>query len=371
VITRVIQWATGAVGLAELRAVIDDPNLDLVGLFVYSSDKVGLDAGTIAGRPPTGVAATNDKQHITALDADIVLHAASKSFPVNTNTDDIVTLLASGKNVITTTSYNHLPTFGRDVSQRIQAACATGAARFHAAGEHPGFMFERLASTVTGLCQRVDLITLQEFADCSNVAEPGMLIDLMGMGKQPEDISVDSPMFRAISVQYEQALAATAETLELRIDEIRSQIRTGVVDTDVNVACGVLPAGSVVGQLLSWGAYRDQQLVLAAEEYWMCTSEIPGWDPAPDEEFLVRIKVEGAPSLTVDLRIDPGPIPGFDGTSGGHLAVAMTAVRAIPDVLKSAPGIVTPEIFGAYRWPGDGGLRFRSQTPSDGLLSHH
>ena len=33
-----------------------------------------------------------------------------------------------------------------------------------------------------------------------------MLVDLMGMGKAPEDISVESPMFRAVSVQYEQAL---------------------------------------------------------------------------------------------------------------------------------------------------------------------
>jgi hypothetical protein len=29
----------------------------------------------------------------------------------------------------------------------------------------------------------------------------------------------------------------------------------------------------------------------------------------------------------------------------------MTAVRAIPDVLASPPGVVVPRIFGAYRWP--------------------
>ena len=40
---RVIQWATGAVGLAQLREVIDSPDLELVGLYVYSPSKIGSD----------------------------------------------------------------------------------------------------------------------------------------------------------------------------------------------------------------------------------------------------------------------------------------------------------------------------------------
>lgn len=348
--TRVVQWATGAVGGAQLRAVIDDPDLELVGVFVYSPDKVGVDAGTLVGRAPTRVMTTDDKAEILALDADVVLHAASKGFAANTNTDDIVALLASGKSVITTTSYNHLPTYGEDVAARIDAACRAAGTRFHAAGEHPGFMFERLATSVTGLCQRVDRITVQEFVDCSGLTEPKMLIELMGMGKHPEEISVASPMFRAVSVQYEQALAAAADTLRMPVDEIRHEIRTATVDHDVEVACGTLPAGSVVGQILSWSAYRDGRPALVAEEYWTCTA-IPEWNLAADDQFLVRVIIEGAPGITVDLHVDRAPIPGFGDTSGGHLAVAMSGVRAIPDVLASPPGVVVPAIFGAYRWP--------------------
>jgi hypothetical protein len=351
-VTKVVQWATGAVGGAQLRAVIDDPQLELVGLFVYSPEKVGVDAGTLVGRAPTGVLATDDKAAIIGLDADVVLHAASKGFPVNTNTDDIVELLASGKDVITTTSYNHLRTFGEDVAARIEAACRAAGTRFHAAGEHPGFMLERLATSLTALCQRVDRITVQEFVDCSGLTEPKMLMELMGMGKQPDEISVASPMFRAVSVQYEQALAAAADTLGLEVDEIRHDIRTAVADRDVPVACGTLPAGSVVGQILSWSALRRGRAALVAEEYWTCT-EVPEWNLSADDQFAVRVRVEGAPNVDVDLRIDRTPIPEFGDVSGGHLAVAMTAVRAIPDVLSAPPGVVVPHVFGAYRWPAD------------------
>jgi hypothetical protein len=348
---RVIQWATGPVGAAQLREVIDNPELELAGVFVFSPEKVGVDAGDLVGRPRTGVLATNDKPAILALDADLVLHAASKGFAHNTNTDDVVALLKSGKSVISTTTYNHLPTYGAQACQRITEACAQGRARFHAAGEHPGFMFERLAISLTALCKRVDKITVQEFVDCSGVSERAMLIELMGMGKPPEQISPHSAMFRAVSVQYEQSLAAAADALGLTFDEIKPMIRTATCDHDVTVACGVLPAGTVVGQILQWAACKDNVPVLVCEEYWTTTNDIPEWDVKLDGQFLVRVLVEGAPNLRLDLTIDNTPLRDGKETSGGQLAVAMTAVRAIPYVLAAPPGVVTPAIFGAYRWP--------------------
>ena len=44
-----MQWATGNIGSHSLRAVIAHPNLDLVGLYVYSEDKAGRDAGELCG----------------------------------------------------------------------------------------------------------------------------------------------------------------------------------------------------------------------------------------------------------------------------------------------------------------------------------
>ena len=64
---RVVQWATGGMGRNVLRAIIDHPALDLVGVYVYGRDKVGRDAGELARRPATGVVATNDRAHILAL----------------------------------------------------------------------------------------------------------------------------------------------------------------------------------------------------------------------------------------------------------------------------------------------------------------
>ncbi len=41
---KVVQWATGGMGKNCLRAVIDHPAMELVGVYVYGADKEGRDA---------------------------------------------------------------------------------------------------------------------------------------------------------------------------------------------------------------------------------------------------------------------------------------------------------------------------------------
>lgn len=48
---RVVHVGTGMTGSVALRAIIDDPALDLVGVKVSSPGKIGADAGQLCGRP--------------------------------------------------------------------------------------------------------------------------------------------------------------------------------------------------------------------------------------------------------------------------------------------------------------------------------
>jgi 2,4-diaminopentanoate dehydrogenase len=64
---RVVQWATGNIGARSLRAVIEHPTLELVGVCVHEPDKVGNDAGDLCGLAPCGVVATDRVAQIVAL----------------------------------------------------------------------------------------------------------------------------------------------------------------------------------------------------------------------------------------------------------------------------------------------------------------
>jgi 2,4-diaminopentanoate dehydrogenase len=81
---RMVQWATGNIGRRALREVIRHPSLDLVGVLVHDSAKVGVDAGVLCGEAPVGIVATNDRAAICALAADNAV-AARRSHPPTTS----------------------------------------------------------------------------------------------------------------------------------------------------------------------------------------------------------------------------------------------------------------------------------------------
>src|ERR1043165_3560643 len=126
---RIIQWMTGDVGRAGVRHFAESPVFDLVGVLVHSEDKVGKDAGVIAGIAPIGVTATDDGDAIVALDADCVFYT-----PIIMDVDTVCRLLRSGKNVVTTSGFFHPTDDFRDGGEQISAACRDGGTSFHAGG---------------------------------------------------------------------------------------------------------------------------------------------------------------------------------------------------------------------------------------------
>jgi hypothetical protein len=352
---RVAQWATGSVGRAALQEIIENPDYQLVGVLVYDPAKVGQDAGALCGLPPTtGVLATSNKDEIIALGADVVIHAASKAHAVETNAEDICRILAAGTNVISTTSYNHLPTYGADTEAAFVDACRAGGSRFHAAGENPGFMFERLVATVTGLSKTIDRIDLYEATDVSAVDSRPMLVDLMGMGRPPADVCVDSPIIRKLDLAYRQALNATADVLGVSLSHVDVSVEATTLPHDLEVRAGTIEAGTVVGQRFSWVGHWIGRPLLAIHEEWVLTRDLPQWGLKPlapgEKAPLIRAVIKGVPSFELQLDV------GWDGQAAtgthaqpGHLMIAMGAVRAIPDVLAQPSGIVTAPVFGAIR----------------------
>lgn len=350
---RVAQWATGAVGRAALAELIENPRFQLAGVLVYDAGKAGEDAAALCGLAgSTGVLATTDKAEIIGLAPDVVIHAASKAHSVNTNADDICDLLAAGISVITTTSYNHLPTYGSGLTATFEDACRTGGSRFHAAGENPGFMFERLVATLTGLSKSVERIDLYEATDVSQIDSRPMLVDLMGMGRPPEDVTVDSPIIGKLDMAYRQALNSTADVLGVCLSAIDVSVDATTIDRALDLPAGRIDAGTVVGQRFSWTGYCGDKPLLAIHEEWVLTRDLPQWGLSPlapgQRAPLIRAVVAGVPSFELQLDVEGASRNAAgDVALPGHIMIAMSAVRAIPDVLASAPGVVTAPVFGA------------------------
>jgi len=92
---RVVQWTTGSVGKQSVTAIAAHPEMELVGCYAWSGDKLGRDAGELCGLDPLGIAPTNDVDALLALKPDCVVYN-----PVWPSTDEPVRILESGANVI-------------------------------------------------------------------------------------------------------------------------------------------------------------------------------------------------------------------------------------------------------------------------------
>ena len=131
---RVVQWTTGNVGKQSVTAIARHPELELVGCFAWSPDKVGRDAGELCGLAPLGVSATDDVDALLACRPDCVVYN-----PMWIDVDELVRILESGANVVTTAAFITGHSLG-ERRQRIVEACERGGSSIFGSGINPGFV---------------------------------------------------------------------------------------------------------------------------------------------------------------------------------------------------------------------------------------
>jgi hypothetical protein len=348
---KVIQWATGEVGSLCLKEIVRRPELELVGLLVYNPDKEGRDAGEIVGIEPAGVAATRDKEAILAIDADCVVHTPLAA-SVQELDDDVCALLASGKNVVSTAAY-FAPEFrGKETVERLEAACNDGGTTLMGAGVEPGFIFDRLAPTLTGMCTEIDHLRLIEVVDAAKHPAAVMIQEALGIGKPLDSVNKDSPFGQYFTAFFSEMATAVARALGVRFDQIESGVDVAPASRDLEIAVGTVPKGTVAGNKYWVNGIVDGKAFIRVEIYWLVEPGVIGW-PAPADRYQWTIEIEGRPSARVVIDALPtlnGAGPPYD--PGFHATMA-TAVNAVPFICEAPPGLFHQPVFA----PWHGGSR--------------
>ena len=330
---RVVQWATGNVGRHAIKAILDHPDLELVGVHVTSPAKAGQDAGELVGRDPVGVIASADLDELLALDADCVAHMPLPSKQVGDDPDkdtaDLCALLAVGKNVVTTVGYVYPKAYGKEVVDRLEEACAAGGSSLHGTGLNPGFMAELMPLALSGLSARIDQVFVRESSEFSRYPSPEIILGMMGFGKAPAEYDVHSARYRAwLGGLFAESVGLVADGLGVQLDGIETTEEVELTDDRIEIAAGVLEAGTVAAQRWEWRGMVGARAVIVLEAVYKAAPQVaPAW---PGSGWLTRI--DGDPRITIDVDRWIG---------NGLLATAMHAVHAIPAVVDAAPGIRT------------------------------
>jgi 4-hydroxy-tetrahydrodipicolinate reductase len=329
---RVIQWTTGNIGARSLHAIATRPDMELVGVYAYSADKVGRDAAEL-GRldAPTGVVATNDIDALIALKPDACVYN-----PVWSSVDELCRLLEAGINVCSTAGWitgGKLPAEERD---RIEKAALRGGASMFGSGAHPGFTnFVGIISTQ--MCERLDRVTVTESVDCSTYASAPTM-RAMGFSLDPATPGLEESVRRESAV-FAESVAMMADVLGVSLDRISFDAQFGVATGDCDLGFMAIPTGTVSavqGYHRGWVGERN---VISVGFQWTMGSHA---NPPFKLQHGHVISIKGLPDVRTVVRVTPPRDWAEDGFMGlGEIYTAMPVVNAVPAVVAAPPGIRT------------------------------
>ena len=332
---RIIQWATGSMGRTALRRVLDDPRHDLAGVYVYSDGKVGQDAGSLARRPDTGIVATNSIDAICALDADVVLHTPRITLPYSALVDDVVRLLESGKNVVSTAGFHWPAAHGADYARTLQDAGVRGGATLAGVGVNPGVIVERIALAATGMCHELDSLSIFEMVDASQMDSADFVFGLMGFNSDPEKRDIRTgPLAELYGTLFSEVLYFAASELGTEIAEIIPDHRLTLAPEDLAVKAGPIARGNVAATEWRWRAVTRAGPELLLSILWTADPSMHG--DRPSGHWLIEIAGRPSIRMTLDITESDATKPASRALTDAVVAVAM---RAVPDVIAAPPGL--------------------------------
>lgn len=339
---RVFQVATGNVGTEMIKRIASHPDLELIGLHCYTPEKVGRDAGEIAGLAPNGVIATGSVDDIIAAKPDVLtFHGV---FP---DEELYERVLEAGINIVTTADWitghhrnqNHPHPSGKKTTEVLEAACQRGDSTFYGTGMNPG------------LCQILGVVHSADVADIENVTVIES-VDVschhsvetwkeVGYGRPIDDPSIPGSLEKYTRV-FSDSVYMMADCFDLKLDEVKFSYELGACTKDVDLGWYQMPKGSLGANYIKYQGMVDGVPRVESHLEWQMT---PHTAPSWDIKGCYITHIQGDPNIYSKHMIFPKPGVRLDNpedfASIGMTVTGLPALNSIRSVVKARPGIFT------------------------------
>lgn len=341
--TRVVVWGTGVVGSMIIEAIVDHPDCELIGVGVHDPEKVGRDAGELAGIAPIGIAATDDIDALVALRPDGVAHYGPTAAHAEENIRVIGAFLRAGIDVASTAMtpwvWPSAPANPPHWIEPIEAACAEGGASCFTTGIDPGFANDLFPLTLMGLCAEVRSVTARELLDYTDYT--GDYEEEMGFGYPPEHKPILT-VPEVLILAWGGTVPMIAHAAGIELDEITTTWDTWVTDHPIATAKGTIEPGTVAAVRFTISGIVDGVPRIVLEHVnRVGEGTAPDW-PRGERDDVYQVIIDGTPSIHQETAFRF--TDGSDRTPAvaGCLATGLRALNALPAVIAAPPGFITP-----------------------------
>ncbi len=349
---RVIVWGTGNVGRPAIRAVLSHRELELAGVVVANPDKVGRDAGEIAGVGPCGVIATDNWRELLDKSPDAVVYTATADTRPEQAFADLHACLQAGANVASSAFYAllHPGSSPPELLERIDAACADSGASVFISGIDPGWVMDYLPLVCSGTSSAITEIRCREIFNYALYDQPQVVREVIGFGGPMEDLPLMLHDF-AIEMVWAPMLRILGEGLGRPVERVAVEVERLPLEQTVAVpGMGTFDAGTQGAfRFEVQGFHGDHKLYVLEHVTRIDDRCAPHWPYPPEGGGCHQVIIRGQPDLHITVHgadpVEPGP------AGGGNSSAACWLVNALPGLCAAAPGVRTvldlPRITGA------------------------
>jgi 2,4-diaminopentanoate dehydrogenase len=304
------------------------------------------------GRPLRGLLGLGDGGPVVADSVEALLAARPDAVVLSTGSflpdvvDDVLACARAGVNVVSPCEELAFP-FTRDpeAARRIDEAARAGGATILGSGVNPGFIFDTLVATATGVCWDVQAIRGRRVVD---TIEFGRNIHLrLGIGYTAEEFRAGHANGTiAGHVGFPESIQIVCERLGVELDgPVEERFEPLIAETPAPTKYGQVDAGRTEGFLqIATGTVGGREFA-RFELLLHLRPRAAGHEPAD------TVEIDGRHPVRLTLN------PGMDAV----LATSAELVNALPGLLRAEPGLKTvKDLPAATAWlggPREGMLR--------------
>jgi 2,4-diaminopentanoate dehydrogenase len=317
-VTDVVSLGLGPIGVAIAEAVLSKANVKLVGAVDVNEALVGQSVSQLLPGAPAGLTISSDIEAALSWDKDGVVIQATAS-RLQDVAPQLEAIVGCGWNVVSTSEELTNPrAVDPIVARRLDFLAKEAGVTVLGAGVNPGFLMDALPLVLTGLCRRVDAISVQRIVDTNH--RRSQLQQKVGVGMTQEEFAARANEGRLGHVGLRQSAFLIASALGWTNVQYRETLRAVVAEEETITPIGVVRRGDVIGQrqLATIDEDGEKRVRLELEMY----------AGAKDED---RIEITGEPPIRQAIA----------GGINGDTATASVIANLVEPVARAASGLAT------------------------------
>ncbi len=325
-----IQLGLGPIGQQIVRYALERTSLKLDAVVDIDEEKVGKDAGDVAGIGKTGVIIEQDLENaLKKSDAEIVVISTLSSFVKIEN--QISTCIKHKKNVVSTCEELLYPWIrDENLAQELDKLAKENGVSILGTGVNPGLLMDLLPSVLTAACRRVDRIVVKRYQDASKRRLPFQKKIGAGLDLETFKELRDKKVIRHVG--FAESINLIASGLGWKLDKTTETVEPVVADSEVSSNYITVKKGYAKGvHQVGKGFVGEKEVI---------TLELMAYLGNKNSEDTVEIY--GEPDIKSSIK----------GGVNGDIATAAVVINAIFRVVEAQAGLKTMLDIAPIRYRG-------------------